>query len=547
MPASNRRKQSIAPSGDPWWLTLVLVVLAAIGWWMSQPGMAGDWFGVSTLLWMVLLVRAAVASTRIRWLMLMVWCAFTATWLPVLGWVSDVSVAGWPPLAIYSALYPAIGAGAINWFWRRGVMPLSLIVAIIGTALGYVRAEILFDAWPFHLEGESLWGSPLVMLASVGGIWMCGMLLWSCAGLCVAFMFRKSWWREIMTPGILLMVAMWAWWFPLVHQTSDTLHVLGVQTNLPQSNKMGWSIEQQAKDVPSFLELTHSGLRQAPEVDLVVWPETMVPGFGFEEETLAWLEERGPEGALWARWPRDIAQAAINSGVPWLVGASTWIDLSVQYEGLEAAERYNSAVLLEPDGAMQRVDKVFLTPFGETMPYVRAWPWLEQKVLDLGAQGMQFDLDVGLAPSRISVESPYGNWHLAVPICFEDAVPSVVRGMVVVDGHTVADGIINISNDGWFGQADRGRAAHARAAGFRAVELGRPLVRVANTGVSSLMRPDGRTTDSMAARHASTMVFVLPRYEGTTWQAAFGNWLPRTCVVVWLVGGFWALWRGRSL
>jgi len=163
-------------------------------------------------------------------------------------------------------------------------------------------------------------------------------------------------------------------------------------------------------------------------------------------------------------------------------------------------------------------------------------------VLDFGAAGMSFDLDAAVNPVRAVLETPNsGHWSLAVPICFEDAVPSVVRSMCVSGGKTDVDAIVNISNDGWFSDSDAARRVHAWAAAFRAIEFGRPLVRVANTGETAMFLPDGTTSSSLAARTSGTIHVPVPRYDHTTLQARWGNWLPRLCLalsVVLLALGF---------
>ena len=51
--------------------------------------------------------------------------------------------------------------------------------------------------------------------------------------------------------------------------------------------------------------------------------------------------------------------------------------------------------------------------------------------------------------------------------------------------------LINITNDAWFGKTI-GPHQHWALAKIRAVELGLPLVRVANTGISAFISPYGR-------------------------------------------------------
>ena len=114
---------------------------------------------------------------------------------------------------------------------------------------------------------------------------------------------------------------------------------------------------------------------------------------------------------------------------------------------------------------------MFLTPFGETMPYISNWEWLEEKMLAFGAKGMRFELDAGdeiervVFPLRSNADVLV---RAAVPICFEDTVAPVVREMVWQDGRRVADLLINLSNDGWFGTDDSIRAMHELCARWRA-------------------------------------------------------------------------------
>src|SRR5208282_878522 len=75
----------------------------------------------------------------------------------------------------------------------------------------------------------------------------------------------------------------------------------------------------------------------------------------------------------------------------------------------------------------------------------------------------------------------------SVLICFEDMFPQEARQHVQPD----TDFLINLTNDGWFGD---GAAQRQQAAGalFRAIENGVPLVRCANNGLTCWIDPQGR-------------------------------------------------------
>jgi apolipoprotein N-acyltransferase len=77
----------------------------------------------------------------------------------------------------------------------------------------------------------------------------------------------------------------------------------------------------------------------------------------------------------------------------------------------------------------------------------------------------------------------------AIPtICFEDTVARITR-LFVRPGPQV---IINVTNDGWFKES-AAAAQHFANARFRAIELRRPMLRCANTGVSAAIDTTGST------------------------------------------------------
>jgi apolipoprotein N-acyltransferase len=188
---------------------------------------------------------------------------------------------------------------------------------------------------------------------------------------------------------------------------------------------------------------------------------------------------------------------------PLLVGSAALMGLRVVDGHIQEEEHYNSAYLVQGQAPFQRYDKIFLTPFGETMPYISQWPWLEEKLLSLGARGMTFDLDAGRSVRRLRLgwsEDETGAESSAVlvtPICFEDTVGWLCRRMVYDGGAKRADAFVNLSNDGWFGRYDGGREQHAQIARFRCIENRVPMVRSVNTGMSVAIDSCGRISGSI--------------------------------------------------
>ena len=69
------------------------------------------------------------------------------------------------------------------------------------------------------------------------------------------------------------------------------------------------------------------------------------------------------------------------------------------------------------------------------MPYISAWPWLQEKLLSLGAEGMSFDLAVGSTDRigafefghTISASKRTQMVRVVTPICFEITESSLCR------------------------------------------------------------------------------------------------------------------------
>jgi len=210
-------------------------------------------------------------------------------------------------------------------------------------------------------------------------------------------------------------------------------------------------------------------------------------------------------------------------------------------------KNYNSAYLITGESPFQRYDKCFLTPFGETMPYISAWPWLEEQFLTLGAGGMSFDLDHGVEPQVIEVPCSEGSFTLATPICYEDTVAKLCRKSAYHQGRKRIDVFINLSNDGWFGDCDAVREQHTQIARFRCVENRVPMMRVVNTGSSSVIDSTGRIIGTIGegrygqARQSGYLLSSLPIDSRYTLYARIGDlwaWLCLALTVLVVVRSF---------
>lgn len=460
-------------------------------------------------------------------------------------WVIDVSGAGFAPLILYLALYPGLFVAITGRILRRWArLPIWVAAPIVWVGLEVIRGEVVWNGYAWYLLAHPTIGWPaLASVASLAGTYVVSGIVMLPASVLADAVRRVGakhrppgarprviWWRV----GFALTVLMYAWvaspWSPDARRearlkrerATPKVRFEVVQTSVPQDNKVAWTIEQRLDDFTHFMAMTIEASQIEPAPDVIVWPETMFPGYtlspkAVEEQRRARLGYRDlgiPATAFYDR----LLELQSKLKIPMIVGAIGAVGHHIEIKpdgtlGTITTEReYNSAFVIDDGGVSdQRYDKIHLTPFGEAMPYISAWPWLQQKLLDLGAHGMAFDLSAGREPVRlevpvpaskapgaapapgiVGVDAPKSLLPVATPICFEVSSPDVVRRLVFDGRRRRADVIVQLTNDGWFGPFKGGRATHLQIARWRCVELATPMVRAANTGISAAIDASGR-------------------------------------------------------
>ncbi|MEY3143846.1 MAG: Apolipoprotein N-acyltransferase [Planctomycetota bacterium] len=484
-----------------------------------------------TFVWPALLAIAAATAPSWRSVLVSVFPAFYAAFLAHQWWMREITEVGMPILVGYLAAWTTVLALLIRWLAgprRRqgdadgatGSMPCMLAVPLALVAVEFFRGDVVCSGYAWFFAAHPLVEWPAIAwIASIGGGWLLSAAAGFVGGAIADFVLGPRFMR-VVAPGALALLAAIIGLRAMIATpaaTSDDAakaRFLLVQTNLPMSNKLGWAPQDQIDDFVDFAKLTLEGVREANgSVDAVVWPETMVPGFGLEPESLRTLVDQG-------LFPRDRFDEALRdlssmADAPLIVGSPAFLGLRVEGNRFVWEKQFNSAYLVDKAGKQGRTDKIFLTPFGETMPVISNWDWLEQELLAIGASGMTFDLDVAAAPERFTLETAAGQVRVGVPICFEITAPWASRRIAFDNDGRAADVLVNISNDGWFGYSGAGRRQHLQVAQLRAIELATPVVRAANTGMSASISASGRVLAVLPSNKAGNLVAeVVPAASG---------------------------------
>jgi len=534
---------SAADSTDAtaWWRPWLLGVIHAAILYLVFPPIGWWW---SSFVAVVPLALVAATARRRRTVIAALGVPMIATWLLHQWWVGAVSGLGLPPMACYLAAWTGVTGLAVRRMARspRFVsVPLAVLLPPVWLLVEWLRADVVFDGYPWYVLGQPLveW-TPAAQVADLGGVLLVGVLPAAIGGLVADHVLGRGSRsvRRRAAIGVAILTVGWLSYGGWRTATAPDLPgptVLAIQTNLPQSNKVGWAPADQWRDANEFAVRTVDAVRAADAagtpVDLVAWPETMLPGVGLEPASTGFMAEQG-----W--WPGDRFVRLIDElqaivGRPMLIGSGSFEGLRLGDDGdsLEWTARHNSVYLVDDDGPAEavRYDKLFLTPFGETMPYISAWPWLESQLLDLGARGMQFDLVPGASPVRFEIDLPSDDGGtrrlgIATPICFEDTVPAVCRELVWDGDRKVAEVLVNASNDGWFGDWPGPRGVHLQLARFRCIENRVPMIRAVNTGRSAWIDSLGRLRDVLPELEAGSLVATTTLDDRTPPYARLGRW-----------------------
>jgi apolipoprotein N-acyltransferase len=167
--------------------------------------------------------------------------------------------------------------------------------------------------------------------------------------------------------------------------------------------------------------------------------------------------------------------------------------------------------VIDHDGSILSVyDKVHLVPFGEYLPF-------QDFLESLGLMQLT-KVRGGYVPGTVHKPLPVPRAPAFLPlVCYE----------IVFPGEGVPRGarpgwLVNLTNDGWFGNST-GPYQHFQQARVRAVEEGLPLVRAANTGISAVIDPLGRVVASLPLGTEGVLDAALPQPIAPTVYARFGD------------------------
>ncbi len=444
-------------------------------------------------------------------------------YLPGLWWIhNSMTLFGGLPLwaafilvallAAYLSLYTA----AALWLAQR-LVPIQawrvlLVLPALLIAADWLRGWVL-TGFPWLWFGYSQLEGPLAGVAPILGVQGISWLLtFSAAALWLILRRQPNMWAAIAGVGLwaLALSSNSLQWVTATTSNSFAL----IQGNIEQSLK--WVPGQLEASLERYMELT------LPErgVDTIIWPESALPSS--EQHLAPWLEQV------------DLLMRERNQSL--ITGL-----VSQPEEGMA----YNAVITLGKNSIpyqashSNRYYKQQLVPIGEFVPFgnlLRPLAPFFNLPMSSFARGVAGQPDLQSAGQNLSVA-----------ICYEVAFPSLVRDNMKVD----TDYLLTVSNDTWFGQSI-GPWQHQQIARMRALELGRPLIRATNNGVTLVTDERGKITDTIPQFEAGVLTANVTGMTGLTPYARFGTsllsgWLVVSALLGIVLGRKQHRWRQQQI
>ncbi|CAB4927903.1 MAG: apolipoprotein N-acyltransferase [Actinobacteria bacterium] len=469
-------------------------------WWLAPPALA------------VLLL--AVRGTGLRAAYALAVLTHLVLFLPLLEWTRYVGTAPWAALAVLEALLAGLLGPAVvlagRW-GRPGVCGAALRGAtVVGAvvAVEAVRARVPFGGLTWGRLSFSQSDGPLLAWASLGGAPGLSAVVAVVAVGLVALVGRPT--RPTRAMKRRLAVALPLVVLPVVAGVLLPLPVDGpaVQVAAVQGNVPGQGLDAFAEDLvvlDNHLAQTRRlaadvAAGRTPAPDLVLWPEN--------------ASDQDPRSEPAAAQRVDAAVDALG-GVPLLLGA-------VLRDG--GGRTSNGILVWGPDGVIgEPYRKRHLVPFGEYLPLRGLVTAIYPGAADL----LPRDFSPGDRVGRLDLRGV----PLAVGTCYEVAFDAPSRQAVRAGGQL----LVLPSNNASYGRS--GQSAQQLAmARLRAVEHGRSTVVVTTSGISALVRPDGRVVAQSGLYEPAVLTAALPRRADLTVATRWGPYVEAALVLLLPVG-----------
>jgi apolipoprotein N-acyltransferase len=394
-------------------------------------------------------------------------------------------------LVSYLSIYPAFACWLTHKLGAKNTSEYSYLLLFIPLFIftEYLRGTLL-TGFPWLSFGYILTDTPLNILAPwIGELGLTIVVI--LAGFALFFAVQRAFKQSALVIAGLLPLLFLGQFKSLIHYANDEIDVVLVQGN----------IKQELRFAPENFWPTMSKYRDTTrpfwQSDLIVWPEAAIPEIEvFVDEYLTNLDQAAAFNDT----------ALITGIIDYQLSTKTIFNNLIAIGKKERDDSEGQYTYLHRN----RYSKHQLLPIGEFVPF-------EDFLRPIAPL---FDLAYS---SFTRGEAKQNNLranglNILPTICYEIAFADLVRGNYKAD----SDILFTVSNDAWFGQS-HGPHQHMQIARMRALELGLPLVRVTNNGISGVYDPISQQAQYLPQFETAIDRFRVPLITGQTWYSQHGN------------------------
>ena len=391
-------------------------------------------------------------------------------------------------LPVFFGFYYALIFWVFPWHKSRKIRPLYF--AMLWTVLEIIRAEFL-TGFPWASLG-TIWTTflPIAQIASLIGPY--GLSFFTVLWGIFPCIFLSPIYSVVQKKlyGIVVLITIGGTWIYGTYRlqiptqyTEKTIRL--VQPNSPQ--EFQWTQKKMARQLEEFVQLSNKPCMH--KLQAVIWPEFSLP---LALQVYPWMA--------------DFVRRSVPADGVLITNGFFYEREAFGYKA------YNATLVFDDTLQLTEVyGKHRLLPFGEYIPFRSLIDGILPGQIHKMSGGMG-DFAFGSGPKVLVLQ----NLPPILPmICHESIFSGAFHGEALHQ----AQWILALTNDGWFLNS-LGPYQHLEIARMRAIETGLPLVRVANTGITAVIDPLGRTVIDIPYGEQRVIDVMLPRaLESKTFYA----------------------------
>jgi len=387
-------------------------------------------------------------------------------------------------LSAYMALYFGLAALPLTLFHKSRYM--GLFLAACWVAMEYLRGYI-FTGFPWMGLAESQVNGPFAVIAPYFGGLGCTFLLvfisWQLLQLKSNFVGTSI--SLILVISLTIVSSFWGFTKPIGNAISVEL----IQGNFAQS--LIFKPEGVLKQIEFYFDAMSKS-----KAELIIAPETAFP----------WPETNLPTGTL-----GSLQNHVNQQGNNLLFGV-----IGRHVNPKMGREFSNRALGLTPSNQPYLYDKNHLVPFGEFIPpgfhwFVNAF---SVPLSDFARGGEDQENFLIQRPKQDAI-------FAAITICYEDVFGGELASRIR-NSPTPTNMLINLTNLAWFGDS-QASSQQLRLSQLRSLETGLPALRATNTGITSVLDPNGKILASLPEFTQASLITQVQAYAGQTPYVRWGN------------------------